>query len=259
MSARCARPLQPAPPYAKPHADAPPLKSAPSPPGAEAARQPTISEDRSNPVEAFSPRELPEHPRHSRYPTSQHAHCPPHQSPPSASPATTGHTTTPLKVTDLLQQAAQGDPAAWEEILHRYNNLVIAKVRTFRLPDADAHDAVQTTWLRLAENLHRIQNPERLPGWLATTAARECLHILRQAKRTQPLTDAVVDHTNDPAINPEQRVIDAHTTQTPHTLIAELPPRRRRLLRTLFTDHPTSYAELSHDTEIPLGSIGKGQ
>jgi hypothetical protein len=26
------------------------------------------------------------------------------------------------------------------------------------------------TWLRLAENTHRIQFPERLGGWLATTA-----------------------------------------------------------------------------------------
>jgi RNA polymerase sigma factor (sigma-70 family) len=254
MSARYAKPLQLAPPYAKPHADAPPLKSAPSPPGTKTAGQPTIPEDRSNPVQAFSPRELPEHPQHSPYPTSQPAPHPPHQSAPSTSPATTGDTTTPPKVTDLLQRAAQGDPAAWEEILHRYTSLVIAKVRTFPLPDADAHDAVQTTWLRLAENLHRIQHPDRLAGWLATTAARECLHILHQAKRTQPLTDTVVDHTDDPAVNPEQRVIDAHPTQTLHTLIAKMPPRRRRLLRALFTDHPTSYAELSHATEIPLSS-----
>jgi hypothetical protein len=32
------------------------------------------------------------------------------------------------------------------------------------LQDADARDAVQTTWLRLAENAHQVQFPERLGG-----------------------------------------------------------------------------------------------
>jgi RNA polymerase sigma factor (sigma-70 family) len=182
--------------------------------------------------------------------------------PPCATPhtdaphPTPGDAPAPLEAAELLRRAGNGDPAAWEEIMRRYRGLVVGKVRAFRLQDADAHDAVQTTWLRLAENLHRIQHPERLAGWLATTAARECLRILHRNKRTPPLADAMVDHTADPAPGPEQQVIDAHTAQTLRTLIAQLPPRRRRLLRALFTDHPASYAELSRATGIPLGSIG---
>ena len=43
---------------------------------------------------------------------------------------------------------------------------------------------VQNTWLRLLENLTKIDNPEALPGWLATTARREALGILRRRGRT---------------------------------------------------------------------------
>jgi RNA polymerase sigma factor (sigma-70 family) len=179
-----------------------------------------------------------------------------HQPPPSASPAATDHTAATLDTAELLLRAGKGDPRAWQEILRRYRGVVFAKVRTFRLQDADAQDAVQMTWLRLAENIHQIQHPERLGGWLATTAARECLHILHQAQRTQTLTETGADNLADPATGPEQRVIDTQTTQTLHTLIAELPPRRRRLLQALFSDHPPSYAELSRATGIPLGSIG---
>jgi DNA-directed RNA polymerase specialized sigma24 family protein len=39
-------------------------------------------------------------------------------------------------------------------------------------------------------------------------------------------------------------------------LVAELSPRRRALLRTLFTDHPQSYAEVAHAAGIPPGGIG---
>ena len=184
---------------------------------------------------------------------------PPRQRPPSPGthPAATGYgTAATLEVAELLLKAGEGDPVAWEEILRRYSSVVLAKVRTFRLQDADALDAVQMTWLRLAENSHRIQHPERLRGWLATTASRECLHILHQAKRTPTPTDAVVDNVADPSVGPEQRVIDAETAQMLRSLVAELPPRRRTLLRALFTDRPQPYVELAASTGIPVGSIG---
>ena len=161
-----------------------------------------------------------------------------------------------LEAAELLLRAGKGDPGAWQEILRRYRGVVFAKVRTFRLQDADALDAVQMTWLRLAENIHRIQHPERLSGWLATTTARKCLHILHHAQHTPTPTDTVVDTIADPAASPEQRIIATETAQTLRKLVAELPPRRRRVLRALFTDHPPPYAELAASTGIPIGSIG---
>ena len=72
--------------------------------------------------------------------------------------------------------------------MHRYRGVVIGEVRSFGLQDADAHDAVQMTWLRLAENCHRILLPEQLAGWLATTASRERLRVIprQQAQHTAP-------------------------------------------------------------------------
>ena len=39
-----------------------------------------------------------------------------------------------------------------------------------------------TTWLRLVENLHRIEQPEHIGGLLTTTARRESLQLLRAGK-----------------------------------------------------------------------------
>jgi RNA polymerase sigma factor (sigma-70 family) len=157
---------------------------------------------------------------------------------------------------DPLLRIGDGDPTAWGEILHRYGKLVSTTVRSFRLPEADTLDAIQMTWLRLAENADRVQFPERLGGWLATTARRECLHILRQAKLEAHRTDVASETVSQPSAGPEQRVIDAHTTQTLRKLIDELPPLRRTLLRMLFSDAPCSYAEVARIAGIPLGGIG---
>lgn len=162
----------------------------------------------------------------------------------------------PDSVASLLLRIREGDAAAWDEIIRRYGNLVTATVRSFRLQQADALDAAQMTWLRLAENAHRIQFPERLGGWLATTARRECLHVLRQGKPIPGLVDMAPDTVADPSGGPEQHVIDADIAQTLRKLVAELSPRRRTLVRMLFTDHPRSYTEVARAAGIPAGGIG---
>lgn len=161
------------------------------------------------------------------------------------------------EVADLLMGIRAGNSAAWEEVVRRYSGVVFAAVRAFRLQDADVLDAVQMTWLRLAENAHRVQQPERLAGWLTTTARRECLHILRQqAKQTPAPADSVVESVADPGIGPEQRVIEGDTAHTLWNLVGELSPLRRSLLRTLFTDKPLSYSEVARAAGIPVGGIG---
>ncbi len=160
-------------------------------------------------------------------------------------------------VAELLLGVRARDPAAWEEIMRRYGKIVSATVRSFRLQESDALDAVQMTWLRLAENAHRVKFPEKLGGWLATTARRECLHILRQASLTPQLIDVAPETLADPSAGPEQSVIDADIARTLRKLVAELPPRRRAVLRALFTaNHPLTYAEVGRTTGIPPGAIG---
>lgn len=162
----------------------------------------------------------------------------------------------PGSVADLLPAVSDGDPAALEEAVRRYGKLVSAAVRSFRLQDADALDAVQMTWLRLAENADRVLRSERLGGWLAATARHECLHILRQAKPSPDPLETVADTVADPGLGPEQRAIDGDAARTLWNLVEELPARQRTLLRALFTDHPRPYAELAHTTGIPPGAIG---
>ena len=60
----------------------------------------------------------------------------------------------------VLQAAANGDRQAWNALVAQYNGLVWSVARAHRLGDADAADVVQTTWLRLVEQLDRIRNPE---------------------------------------------------------------------------------------------------
>jgi RNA polymerase sigma factor (sigma-70 family) len=160
------------------------------------------------------------------------------------------------RVADLLRRIDQGDGVAWDEIFRRYGKLVSTTVRSFRLQEADTLDAVQMTWLRLTENAHRVQYPERLGGWLATTARRECLRILRQAKPCVHVVDMTPETVTNPSVDPQPHAIDADTARTLRKLIAELSSGRHPLGWVFFTDHPLSYAEVGHAAGIPPGAIG---
>src|SRR4051794_8089569 len=92
----------------------------------------------------------------------------------------------PESTAELLRRTAGGDQAGWAELVHRYTPLLYARMRPYRLQQADQLDVVQTVWLRLAQHIHRIHTPEHLGGWLATVIARECQSLLRRARRGAP-------------------------------------------------------------------------
>lgn len=159
-----------------------------------------------------------------------------------------------LTTTELLRTAVGGDPAAWEQIVRRYEPAVAAMVGAYRLQEADARDATQRTWLRMLEAHQQIREPEALGGWLKTTARRECLRILAEQRRVDPLPEET--EYADATVDVERAVVDGDQARQLRSLLATLPARSFALLSSLFQDSPPGYAQLSASTGIPVGSIG---
>jgi RNA polymerase sigma factor (sigma-70 family) len=163
-------------------------------------------------------------------------------------------------VTELVDRIRRGDADAWQLLTDRYVNLLWAIARGLRMNDADAADAVQTTWLRLVENLDDIREPKRIGSWLATTVRRECLDIRRRTARVKPGEpetpggwDSLLTTTGDPLDVALLR--DERDAALWHAFRA-LRPSCQRLLRVLLPDPAPSYAEVSAALDIPVGSIG---
>ena len=160
-------------------------------------------------------------------------------------------------ITRIVSAAAAGDQQSWDLLVARYSGLLWGVTRAHRLGTADAADVVQTTWLRLVEHLPQIRNPEGIGSWLATTARRECLGLLRSGARCQPseetelLVDAGAEHAElDSALLTAER--DAELWAA----FNRLPTRDQALLRLLAVDSPPSYQEISAALGMPIGSIG---
>ena len=167
------------------------------------------------------------------------------------------HDTGTLDIAQLVRRAAEGDRWAWERLVDQYGRLIWAMTRDFKLAESDAADVVQATWLRLLENIHRLQYPERVGSWLAATARHECLRSLTARKKMvlasddTPL-DGVALH--EPEV--DERLLAEERAQTVREALSRLPWRWRRLLELQMADPPASYAEISDQLGVPMGSIG---
>jgi RNA polymerase sigma factor (sigma-70 family) len=164
----------------------------------------------------------------------------------------------------LVKAAAAGDETAWRALVQEFSSLVWAIARGFRLGPADAGDVYQTVWLRLVEHLGRIQNPDQLGAWLATTARRESLRLVRGRARSIPMDDAALsDLIRADEASPEQAVLEAEQAMLASErarqlwrAFSELSARCQQLLRVLMAKHRPSYAEAAAALDVPVGSVG---
>lgn len=160
-------------------------------------------------------------------------------------------------VAALVEKAREGDAGAWEELVARFGGMIAATGRRYRLRPSDVSELQQTTWLRLVENLHRIEQPERVGGWLATTARRESLQLLRRAAKYHSGADQMLANMPDKHLpDPDARPIAQEREVVIRAAWGRLKPRCQELLSLLMTDDPLGYKDLSKLLAMPVGSIG---
>jgi DNA-directed RNA polymerase specialized sigma24 family protein len=157
-----------------------------------------------------------------------------------------------MDLRDLVRAAAAGDRHSWSGLVDRFGELVWSTVRAHGLRPDDSADVVQTTWLRLAEQLHGFQDEhDRLGVWLAVTARRESRRLLRSGAGTA----AVGEETDaKPAGGPP-----SGADNLVWWVVHELPEHCRRLLRVLMSTPPPSYEEVAAALDLPVDGIARAR
>ena len=158
----------------------------------------------------------------------------------------------------LVERARDGDQRAWGQIVERYAPLVWSICGRYQLNRADIDDVGQTVWLLLVEQLGNLRVSAALPGWLATTTQRECIRVLRAARKYD-LTGSPGEGQMSPDQAPamiEQEILAAELNAALRAAFADLPQRCRQLLSMLLSEPPLSYARISAALSMPVGSIG---
>lgn len=167
----------------------------------------------------------------------------------------------------LVAGALDGRSAAWDALVVRLERVVWKSVNMMTYDREVRDDAFAATWLRLAERLDTIREPEKLPGWLATTACNEVRQIVRQRGRNhvslneswgssgavgdliERLSDDDGEHADD--------LVAADQRGTVRAAFGRLDENCREIITVLvLADPPLPYDEASELLDRPVGSLG---
>jgi RNA polymerase sigma factor (sigma-70 family) len=165
---------------------------------------------------------------------------------------------------ELVRACRQGEAAAWELLINRYQRLIYTIPRRSGLDEEQAADVFQLTFTRLLEHLDRIEQPGRIRAWLVTTARRETWRLMRQQSvgleypdSGEPPDELDQDDRRDDALLPDEEIERLEEQHLIRTAIAALDERARQLLTLLFYGPaPPPYAEVAAALGIPEGSLG---
>lgn len=168
----------------------------------------------------------------------------------------------------LVAGALDGHSAAWDALVSRLERVVWKSVNMLTSDREIRDDAFAATWLRLAERLHTIREPEKLPGWLTTTSCNEVRQIVRQRGRQHlslnesfgsssdgagDLIDSLTADSGEHA----DGLIAGETHRDVRTAFAQLDATCRELITVLvLADPPLGYDEASELLGRPIGSLG---
>lgn len=167
----------------------------------------------------------------------------------------------------LAEGAIAGHQDAWNALVERLERVVWKAVNMMTSDREVRDDAFAATWLRLAERLESIREPEKLPGWLTTTATNEVRQIVRQRGRQDvslteswgttsgvgDLLDTLIDDDGEHAAG---MVADEKRREV-RTAFRRLDENCREILTILvLADPPVPYDEASEQLGRPVGSLG---
>jgi RNA polymerase sigma-70 factor (ECF subfamily) len=136
----------------------------------------------------------------------------------------------------LVRAAKQGDVAAFEELVRRYDRNVFRIANHITHNAEDAEDVVQEAFLKAYQNLNRFQEQSKFYTWLVRIAVNEALMKLRRRRSDKTVSmdqdieteeDTIPREIADWSPNPEQQFKQEELKEILSKTIQGLPPSFR--------------------------------
>ena len=172
------------------------------------------------------------------------------------------------KLTDaeLLNCYADGDEAAFREIVSRYKNGLYAFLRHFLSRRDLVEDVFQETFLQLFTSRDSFDKSRPLRPWLFTIAANKAKDALRKWQRTAAVPigtiagpqemsfDDVLNTLTSDSTMPYEELEKSETASHVAQIIANMPENLREILILAYFNK-FSYKQIARILSIPIGTV----
>jgi RNA polymerase sigma-70 factor (ECF subfamily) len=155
---------------------------------------------------------------------------------------------------ELLDRARNGDPAAFDTIVDRFERRVFAVALRIVRHHEDARDVTQEVFVTALRALKGFRGDAQLSTWFHRVAVNASLDLVRKRRRRDHSNmDELAEHAS-PGPGPEAEAIESVRAREVHRALGLIPPDQRALI-VLHDLQELDYAECAEALEIPLGTV----
>lgn len=158
---------------------------------------------------------------------------------------------------ELVLACRRGDETAWNELVDRYQRLIITIPRRAGLSEEQAADVFQEVFLTLFEKLDEIQQPEKIRSWMVTTAKFKTWGVVRASKNfhspeTEEEMELEMASLRDDSPLADDILIQLELQHQIRAALKELDERCQKILSMIYLgEQAASYVEVA--TAIGVG------
>lgn len=163
---------------------------------------------------------------------------------------------------ELVARCRRGDETAWNELVDRYQRLIITIPRRAGLSEEQAADIFQEVFLTLFEKLDEIEQPEKIRSWMVTTAKFKTWSAVRGEKNFHsPESEEAMqmEMANFPDRSPlaEDVLIELEQQHLIRTALKQLEAKCQTILSMIYLQDAgaASYAEVARRIGVGETSI----
>lgn len=159
-----------------------------------------------------------------------------------------------------IDAARNGDAAAFERLVRRYEKRVLALTRRMCKNPADAEEAAQDAFLAAWQGLRFFRGESSFSTWLYRLTANACVDLLRREGRRQNAAGPSLNdeearvEVRDPAPSPQERAEQTELREQIEAGLRTLTPDHRQVL-ILREMHQLSYDEISQVLDVDVGTV----
>ncbi len=156
---------------------------------------------------------------------------------------------------DLIKLAAQGDEAAFEQLVKKYEHAVFNTVYRFTGDQDDAADLCQEIFLKVWRNAGKFKGKSKFSTWLYRIAVNHCIdHQRKKGQRNLSLDELIEKEIVPGSLTVNTDPWQAKKIEIVRQAVALLPDRQKMAL-TLAQYDGYSYREIAAIMKISVSSV----
>lgn len=151
----------------------------------------------------------------------------------------------------VIKRCLAGDPAAFEQIVRRYQQVLFTVALRMLGDEEDARDAAQNTFVKVFEKLGTYDPRRRFFSWMYRILVNQCLNERRRPsamRRPEPLEDDAVQSSTPDLVEAGER-----RNAVRQAILALPEPYREVIVLRHFA--ALSYDEMSEAIGIPAKTV----